>query len=62
MDESKIMLAVMFQVKEYLKTKEMRASKDIGVALSNKIRMVLDIAVESAKADKRRTVMMKDFE
>lgn len=59
--ENKIILAVMFQVKEYLKSKGMRASKDIGIPLSDRIRAVLDEAVESAKQAKRSTIMTKDF-
>ena len=57
----KEVLAVMSKVKAYVKAKGMNTSASVADALSDKIRDILDAAVESASSAKRKTVMDKDI-
>ncbi|OUR99714.1 hypothetical protein A9Q84_01440 [Halobacteriovorax marinus] len=55
-------LVVVSKLKAYIKaSSDMNTSSDVNDALSDIIRRECDRAVESAKADGRRTVMARDF-
>jgi len=54
-------LVVASKVKDYIKSKGMRASADIVDALSEKIRYKIDKAVVRAKANKRQTLRAEDI-
>lgn len=56
-------LVVASKVKAYIKEKgDLKCSAAVFDGLSDKIRDMCDAAIESAKADKRKTVQEKDFE
>ncbi len=57
----KEVLAVMSKVKAYVKAKGMNTAGTVGDALSDKIREMLDTAIENATKAKRKTVMDKDL-
>lgn len=50
------------QVKAYLKSKEMRTSKELIDALGEKVQQLLDEATMKALLDKRKTVKPEDLE
>lgn len=56
-------LIVKSKVREYIKTKECNTSSDLvdGDALNNAIKVLLDKAIERAKANGRKTVQSKDI-
>lgn len=54
-------LVIASKVKAYIKTKDLKCSAAVIDALSDKVRELCDAAVESAKADKRKTVQDKDI-
>lgn len=55
-------LVVASKVKNYIKSvSEMKCSAKVIDHLSDKIREMCDAAIESAKNDKRKTVLDKDF-
>jgi histone H3/H4 len=55
-------LVVASKVKNYIRAKSsMNTSAAVMDALSNKIRMMCDQAIEAAKRDGRKTVMDRDF-
>ena len=55
-------LVVASKVKNYIRAKSsMNTSAAVMDALSNKIRMMCDQAIETAKRDGRKTVMDRDF-
>ena len=55
-------LVVASKVKTYIKEKgDLKCSAVVFDALSDKIREMCDAAIQSAKADKRKTVQEKDF-
>lgn len=54
-------LVVASKVKNYIKEQsELKCSSKVIDALSDKIRVILDNAIESAKNDKRKTVQERD--
>ena len=55
-------LVVVSKMKQYIRDiSEMNTSEDVNQVLSNLIRQACKSAVESAKADGRKTVMARDF-
>jgi histone H3/H4 len=55
-------LVVASKVKAYIKDKgDLKCSAAVFDALSDKIRAMCDVAIQSAKADKRKTVQEKDL-
>lgn len=50
------------QVKAYLKSKEMRTSKELIEALSGRVQQMLDEATMKALLDKRKTVKPEDLD
>jgi histone H3/H4 len=55
-------LVVASKVKAYIKEKgDLKCSAAVIDALSDKVRALCDAAIESAKADKRKTVQDKDI-
>ena len=61
MAEEKVSLVVGSKVKEYIKSKECMTAGDTLEALSDKVRCLLDKAVERTKANKRKTVNPQDL-
>lgn len=62
MSDSKEVLVVSSKVKRYIKERgEMKTSSSVLQALSDKLRAMCDAAVESARADGRKTVLDRDF-
>lgn len=62
MSDSNEVLVVSSKVKRYIKEKgEMKTSSSVLEALSNKLRAMCDQAIESARADGRKTVLDRDF-
>ena len=61
--EGKEVLVVASKVKKYIKEKSggMNTSSTVMDALSEKVRVLCDQAIERAKADGRKTVMDRDF-
>ena len=61
---SKEVLVVVSKLKTYIKDKSggMATSGNVSEALSDKIRELCDQAIETAKADGRKTVMDRDFQ
>ena len=56
-------LVVASKVKQLIKTKsDMNTSSSVMEALTKVIEREVDRAIEKAKADKRKTVMDRDFE
>jgi hypothetical protein len=56
-------LVVVSKLKNYIRERsEMNTSESVMSVLSNRLRRLCDKAVESAKADGRKTVMDRDFE
>ncbi len=56
-------LVVASKVKTYIKEAgDLKCSAAVFDSLSDKIRAMCDAAIESAKADKRKTVQEKDFQ
>lgn len=55
-------LVVTSKLKKYIRSAAgMSTSANVAPALSDKIRNMCDQAIENAKADKRKTVMDRDF-
>jgi histone H3/H4 len=62
MSDSKEVLVVTSELKKYIRsTSYMSTSANVAPALSDTIRNLCDQAIENAKADKRKTVMDRDF-
>ncbi len=62
MSDSNEVLVVSSKVKRYIKERgEMKTSSSVLQALSDKLRAMCDAAVESARADGRKTVLDRDF-
>jgi len=56
-------LVVASKVKAYIKsTADLKCSAAVIDVLSDKVRQMCDAAVQSARADKRKTVQEKDFQ
>jgi histone H3/H4 len=53
-------LVVASKVRDYLKSKEVKVSGEFIPALNKKMMMVLDMAAERTKANKRSTVKPQD--
>ncbi len=61
MSEAKEVLVVGSKVKAYIKSKaELKCSAGVIEALSEKVRTILDEAIEKTIADKRKTVQERD--
>jgi hypothetical protein len=59
---SQEVLVVVSKLKQYIRDQsEMNTSEDVNQKLSDFIRIQCDRAIESAKADGRKTVMARDF-
>jgi histone H3/H4 len=55
-------LIVVSKLKKYIKEKAgMSTSANVADALSDKVRQLCDEAIERAQADRRKTVMDRDF-
>ena len=55
-------LVIASKVKAYIKAKgDLKCSATVIDALTDKVRAICDAAIESAKADKRKTVQDKDI-
>jgi len=56
-------LFVKAAVRKYVNSKECNVAGEVinGVALNNQIKKILDIAMQKAKKDKRKTLQAKDF-
>ena len=55
-------LVVVSKMKQYIKdVSEMNTAEDVNQILSEKIRKACDEAIQSARADGRKTVMARDF-
>ena len=54
-------LVVVSKLKTYMKSRGMNTSSNVAQALSNEVRQMCDKAIENAKADRRKTVMDRDF-
>lgn len=55
-------LVIASKVKAYIKEKgDLKCSATVIDALTDKVRAICDAAIESAKADKRKTVQDKDI-
>jgi len=56
-------LVVTSKLKNYIKTQaQMNTASNVGAKLSGMVRTLCDAAIDSARKDKRKTVMDKDFE
>ncbi|MCP4411648.1 MAG: hypothetical protein GY808_03640 [Gammaproteobacteria bacterium] len=61
-NNDKEVLVVASKLKKYIRTTSgMSTSANVAPALSDTIRNLCDQAVENAKADRRKTVMDRDF-
>ncbi len=61
-NNDKEVLVVASKLKKYIRTTSgMSTSANVAPALSDTIRSLCDQAVENAKADRRKTVMDRDF-
>jgi len=61
-DSEKEILVVTSKLKKYIRSSAgMSTSANVAPALSDTIRNLVDQAVETAKADGRKTVMDRDF-
>ncbi len=61
-NNDKEVLVVASKLKKYIRsTSGMSTSANVAPALSDTIRDLCDQAIENAKADKRKTVMDRDF-
>ncbi len=61
-NNDKEVLVVASKLKKYIRTASgMSTSANVAPALSDTIRSLCDQAVENAKADRRKTVMDRDF-
>ncbi len=59
---SQEVLVVVSKMKQYIKdVSELNTAEDVNQKLSDFIRMKCDSAIESARADGRKTVMARDF-
>ena len=55
-------LIVTSKLKKYIKDKAgMNTAGDVAEALSNKVRQIVDEAIQNAQADKRKTVKDRDI-
>ncbi len=61
-NSEKEVLVVTSKLKKYIRSSSgMSTSANVAPALSDTIRSLCDRAVENAKADRRKTVMDRDF-
>ncbi len=61
-NSEKEVLVVTSKLKKYIRSSAgMSTSSNVAPALSDTIRNLCDQAIENAKADKRKTVMDRDF-
>ncbi len=61
-NSEKEVLVVTSKLKKYIRSSAgMSTSANVAAALSDTIRNLCDQAIENAKADKRKTVMDRDF-
>ena len=61
-NSEKEVLVVTSKLKKYIRSAAgMSTSSNVAPALSDTIRNLCDQAIENAKADKRKTVMDRDF-
>ena len=61
-NSEKEILVVTSKLKKYIRSSAgMSTAANVAPALSDTIRNLVDQAVETAKADKRKTVMDRDF-
>ncbi len=61
-NEKEVVLVVMSKVKAYIKDKAgLMTSSAVADALTVKVKDLCDKAIASAQADKRKTVMDRDF-
>ncbi len=57
-----MVLVVVSKIKSYIKEKaQMNTSDKVAEALTERVRLLCDEAIEKAKADGRKTVMDRDF-
>lgn len=62
MSDSKEVLVVASKVKNYIKSSgDMKTSAGVLEVLSDRLRAMCDQAIESARADGRKTVLDRDF-
>ena len=62
MQDSDRVLVVISKLKRYIKDQGgMNTAGNVAPALSEKIRLMCDTAIESARSDGRKTVMDRDF-
>jgi histone H3/H4 len=62
-DEKKEVLVVASKVKAYIKSKaDFNTSASAIEVLSDKVREICDQAIESARADKRKTIKDRDIQ
>lgn len=62
-EDKKEVLVVASKLKNYIKTESgMNTSSSVFEALSEKVRMMCDRAIQNAKDSGRKTVMDRDFE
>ncbi len=62
MSDSKEVLVVASKLKKYIRSSAgMSTAANVAPALSDTIRSLCDQAIEKARADKRKTVMDRDF-
>lgn len=57
----KEILIINSKLKAYIKAKGFSTASTVAEKLSEKVRVLIDQAVESAKNDKRKTVMDRDI-
>lgn len=61
-NSEKEVLVITSKLKKYIRSSaDMSTSANVAPALSDIIRNLCDQAIENAKADKRKTVMDRDF-
>ncbi len=61
-DSNKETLVVVSKLKQYIRSASgMSTSSNVAPVLSDTVRQLCDQAIERAKADKRKTVMDRDF-
>jgi len=61
MSENNEVLVVMSKVKAYIKAAGFNTAGSVGAALSDKVRAIVDEAMENAKNSKRKTVKDTDI-
>jgi len=61
MNNEKINLVVRSNIRKALKDKIDNVAEEVEEALNNKVHEMLDVAVERAKANQRRTLQARDL-